>query len=107
MAAFLFPVPKAPHLDTLENVIKLSQILIQATSYTKSPLLQLPHVLPEHLRYFASKKVGVFWLTRGYIFTVLLQSLVSNFESKYEYNPNFTPKPDPNLYPTTNPGGLD
>ena len=37
--------------------MKFSQMLMQAASYTKSSLLQLPHILPEHLRYFASKKV--------------------------------------------------
>ena len=45
--------------------MKFSQMLMQAASYTKSSLLQLPHILPEHLRYFASKKV---------ISTVLLDS---------------------------------
>ena len=37
--------------------MKFSQMVMQAASYTKSSLLQLPHILPEHLRHFASKKV--------------------------------------------------
>ncbi|XP_046849688.1 translocation protein SEC63 homolog [Xenia sp. Carnegie-2017] len=49
------PGVKAPHLETFENVMKFSQMVVQATHHTSS-LLQLPHILPEHLRYFASKK---------------------------------------------------
>ena len=49
---------KAPHLETFENVMKFSQMVVQATHHTSS-LLQLPHILPEHLRYFASKKVNM------------------------------------------------
>jgi translocation protein SEC63 len=45
-----------PRLDTLENTMKLSPMIVQALWNTKSPLLQLPHITESHLRYFETKK---------------------------------------------------
>ena len=46
-----------PRLDTLENTMKLSQMIVQALWNNKSPLLQLPHITESHLRFFETKKV--------------------------------------------------
>lgn len=48
----------APRLVTIENCMKLTQMIVQGLQETKSPLLQLPHFEEEHLRYCISKKVG-------------------------------------------------
>jgi len=45
-----------PRLDTIENTMKLSPMIVQALWNTKSPLLQLPHITESHLRYFETKK---------------------------------------------------
>jgi hypothetical protein len=54
---FLFQVKNPPRLDTIENTMKLSSMLIQSLWNTKSPLLQLPHITESHLRFFETKKV--------------------------------------------------
>ncbi|CAF2397134.1 unnamed protein product [Rotaria sp. Silwood2] len=46
----------APRLDTIENTMKLSSMLIQALLNTKSSLLQLPHITESQLRFFETKK---------------------------------------------------
>ncbi len=46
-----------PRLDTIENTMKLSPMIVQALLNTKSPLLQLPHITESHLRFFETKKV--------------------------------------------------
>jgi translocation protein SEC63 len=50
-------VKNPPRLDTIENTMKLSPMIIQALWNTRSPLLQLPHITESHLRYFETKKV--------------------------------------------------
>jgi translocation protein SEC63-like protein len=52
-------VPRIPHLDTLENAMKLSRLIVQALWDNKSPLLQLPHITEESLRYFTSRKQSI------------------------------------------------
>lgn len=49
----------APRLVTIENCMKLTQMIVQGLQESKSPLLQLPHFEEEHLRYCISKKVTV------------------------------------------------
>ncbi|CAF3624233.1 unnamed protein product [Adineta steineri] len=46
----------APRLDTIENTMKLSPMIVQALWSGKSPLLQLPHITEGHLRFFETKK---------------------------------------------------
>ncbi|KAJ3606824.1 hypothetical protein NHX12_026343, partial [Muraenolepis orangiensis] len=41
----------APRLVSIENCMKLTQMIVQGLQETKSPLLQLPHFEEEHLRY--------------------------------------------------------
>ncbi|XP_077593213.1 translocation protein SEC63 homolog [Stigmatopora nigra] len=49
----------APRLITIENCMKLTQMIVQGLQEAKSPLLQLPHFEEEHLRYCISKKYKV------------------------------------------------
>ncbi|XP_030577606.1 translocation protein SEC63 homolog isoform X2 [Archocentrus centrarchus] len=49
----------APRLVTIENCMKLTQMIAQGLKESKSPLLQLPHFEEEHLRYCISKKYKV------------------------------------------------
>ncbi|TRY99183.1 hypothetical protein DNTS_001981 [Danionella cerebrum] len=50
---------RAPRLTSIENCMKLSQMVVQGLQEAKSPLLQLPHFEEEHLRYCMSKKFKV------------------------------------------------
>ena len=45
------------NLETLDNVMKTSQMSMQALWSNKSPILQLPHVTEDMLRHFVNKKV--------------------------------------------------
>lgn len=47
-----------PRLETIENCMKVSQMLIQAVDVRTSPLLQLPHITQDMLKHFTTKKVG-------------------------------------------------
>ncbi|XP_078398635.1 translocation protein SEC63 homolog [Cetorhinus maximus] len=49
----------APRLESIENCMKLSQMLVQSLWESKSPLLQLPLFEEEHLKYCLSKKYKV------------------------------------------------
>ncbi|XP_033846657.1 translocation protein SEC63 homolog isoform X1 [Periophthalmus magnuspinnatus] len=49
----------APRLVTIENCMKLTQMIVQGLQESKSPLLQLPHFEEEHLRFCISKKYKV------------------------------------------------
>ncbi|KAJ8008714.1 hypothetical protein DPEC_G00081280 [Dallia pectoralis] len=49
----------APRLVSIENCMKLTQMIVQGLQESKSPLLQLPHFEEEHLRYCISKKYKV------------------------------------------------
>lgn len=46
-----------PRLVTIENCMKLTQMIVQGLQESKSPLLQLPHFEEDYLRYCMSKKV--------------------------------------------------
>uniref|UniRef100_A0A673GMW8 Translocation protein SEC63 homolog n=1 Tax=Sinocyclocheilus rhinocerous TaxID=307959 RepID=A0A673GMW8_9TELE len=50
---------RAPRLTSIENCMKLSQMVVQGLQEAKSPLLQLPYFEEEHLRYCMSKKYKV------------------------------------------------
>jgi hypothetical protein len=51
-----------PTLETLENIMKLSPMIVQALwdKNKKFSLLQLPYITESHLKHFATKKVLVF-----------------------------------------------
>ncbi|KAL0266447.1 UNVERIFIED_CONTAM: hypothetical protein PYX00_008980 [Menopon gallinae] len=44
------------NIETIENVMKLCPMIVQALWEHKSPLLQLPHITEDNLKYFLSKK---------------------------------------------------
>ncbi|KAL5010504.1 hypothetical protein ScPMuIL_012809 [Solemya velum] len=48
-----------PRLETLENCMKLSQMIIQALDQKSSPLLQLPHITQEMLKHFVTKRRNI------------------------------------------------
>ena len=54
------PVSQAPRLESMENMMKLSQMIIQALDEKSSPLLQLPYITPDMLRHFMTRKVSFF-----------------------------------------------
>ena len=47
---------KLPPIETIENCMKLAPMVIQGLWDFKSPLLQLPHLSEDHLKYFVNKK---------------------------------------------------
>ena len=49
----------APNVKTFENLIKINVMAIQATWDNKSPLLQLPHITEDMLKYFSTKRFMV------------------------------------------------
>ncbi|GFR76794.1 translocation protein SEC63 homolog [Elysia marginata] len=49
-------VSQAPRLESMENMMKLSQMIIQGLDEKSSPLLQLPHLTPDMLRHFMTRK---------------------------------------------------
>merc|ERR1712226_128132 len=48
-----------PRLESLENLMKLSQMCTQAVWDSKSGFLMLPHISQEHLRHFNTKKRNI------------------------------------------------
>ncbi|RWS25690.1 translocation protein SEC63-like protein [Leptotrombidium deliense] len=59
MLALSGRVARTPHLDTLENAMKLSPLIVQALWDSKSSLLQLPHINEDILRHFTTKRRNV------------------------------------------------
>ncbi|KAH8302240.1 hypothetical protein KR044_004268 [Drosophila immigrans] len=55
MMAYARRVPRLPGIETIENCMKMSPMIIQGLWEFKSPLLQLPHLTEDHL-YFMNKK---------------------------------------------------
>ncbi|XP_025097112.1 translocation protein SEC63 homolog [Pomacea canaliculata] len=49
-------VQQPPRLETIENLMKLSQMIVQALNEKASPLQQLPHITPDMLRHFTNRK---------------------------------------------------
>lgn len=56
MLAYARQVPRLPSIETIENCMKLSPMIIQGLWEFKSPLFQLPHFTEEHLHYLLKKK---------------------------------------------------
>ena len=55
---FCLSVPYKLSLDTVENIMKTSQMVVQGLWCHKSPLLQLPHITEDMLRHFVTKRVS-------------------------------------------------
>ncbi|XP_031640767.1 translocation protein SEC63 homolog isoform X1 [Contarinia nasturtii] len=56
MLAYARRISKLPSIETIENCMKLSPMIIQGLWEFKSPFLQLPFVSDDHLRMFSTKK---------------------------------------------------
>ncbi|XP_055683524.1 translocation protein SEC63 homolog isoform X1 [Lutzomyia longipalpis] len=56
MLAYAKRISRLPTIETIENCMKLSPMIVQGLWEFKSPLLQLPYLTEDHLRYFATKK---------------------------------------------------
>ncbi|KAG5883839.1 hypothetical protein JTB14_033760 [Gonioctena quinquepunctata] len=56
MLAYARRIPKLPTIETVENCMKLCPMIVQGLWEFKSPLLQLPHINEDNLKYFMSKK---------------------------------------------------
>ncbi|XP_072401272.1 translocation protein SEC63 homolog [Diabrotica undecimpunctata] len=54
--AYTRRIPKLPPIETIENCMKLSPMIVQGLWEFKSPLLQLPYINDDNLKYFMSKK---------------------------------------------------
>lgn len=52
-------IGRLPGLETIENAMKLSPMVVQALWEKSSPLLQLPHIEEEMLKYFHSKRRNI------------------------------------------------
>ena len=59
MLALAGRISRTPNLDTLENAMKLSALVVQALWDSKNSLLQLPHVSEDVLRHFTTRKRNV------------------------------------------------
>ncbi|KAK0178620.1 hypothetical protein PV327_007496 [Microctonus hyperodae] len=49
-------LPCLPTIETIENCMKLSPMIVQGFWEFTNPLLQLPHIEEEHLKHFSGKK---------------------------------------------------
>nr|XP_023021631.1 translocation protein SEC63 homolog [Leptinotarsa decemlineata] len=56
MLAYARRINKLPTIDTVENCMRLCPMIVQGMWEFKSPLLQLPHINDDNLKYFLSKK---------------------------------------------------
>ncbi|KAL0840491.1 hypothetical protein ABMA28_015733 [Loxostege sticticalis] len=54
--AYARRIPRLPTIETIENCMKLSPMIVQALWEYKSPLLQLPYITEDHLKYFTNRK---------------------------------------------------
>lgn len=59
MLALAGRISRTPNLDTLENAMKLSALVVQSLWDSKNSLLQLPHVTEDVLRHFTTRKRNV------------------------------------------------
>lgn len=59
MLAHAGRLSRMPSLVTLEGCMKLSAMVVQGLWECKSPLLQLPHITDENLKYFSSKRYQI------------------------------------------------
>ncbi|XP_032683432.1 translocation protein SEC63 homolog [Odontomachus brunneus] len=56
LLAYARRVPRVPTITTIENCMKLCPMIVQGFWEFKNPLLQLPHITEDNLRYFLAKK---------------------------------------------------
>ena len=51
-------IQNLPCIETMENVMKINPMVVQALWDFKSTFLQLPHITEDHLKNFSHKKVS-------------------------------------------------
>lgn len=56
LLAYARRVPRVPTITTIENCMKLCPMIVQGFWEFKNPLLQLPHITEDNLKYFHAKK---------------------------------------------------
>ncbi|KAH0956699.1 hypothetical protein HN011_007422 [Eciton burchellii] len=56
LLAYARRVPRLPTITTIENCMKLCPMIVQGFGEFKNPLLQLPHITEDNLKYFHAKK---------------------------------------------------
>ncbi|XP_015595625.1 translocation protein SEC63 homolog [Cephus cinctus] len=56
MLAYARRIQRLPSIETIENCMKLSPMIVQGLWEFKNPLLQLPHITEDNLKYFLAKK---------------------------------------------------
>lgn len=56
LLAYARRVPRLPSIKTVEYCMKLCPMIVQAFWEFKNPLLQLPHITEDNLKYFSAKK---------------------------------------------------
>ncbi|XP_041976293.1 translocation protein SEC63 homolog [Aricia agestis] len=54
--AYARRIPRLPTIETIENCMKMSPMIVQGLWEYKSPLLQLPYITEDHLKYFINRK---------------------------------------------------
>ncbi|EFN80552.1 translocation protein SEC63 homolog [Harpegnathos saltator] len=54
--AYAKKMPQVPTITTIENCMKLCPMIVQGFWEFKNPLLQLPHITEDNLKYFLAKK---------------------------------------------------
>ncbi|KAI8428591.1 hypothetical protein MSG28_007330 [Choristoneura fumiferana] len=54
--AYARRIPRLPTIETIENCMKMSPMIVQGLWEYKSPLLQLPYITEDHLKYFTNRK---------------------------------------------------
>ncbi|XP_077285756.1 translocation protein Sec63 isoform X2 [Arctopsyche grandis] len=59
LLAYAGRIQKRPRIETIEVCMKLSPLIVQALWEYKSPLLQLPYITEENLKYFSGRKKHV------------------------------------------------
>ncbi|ENN75196.1 hypothetical protein HUJ04_002272 [Dendroctonus ponderosae] len=56
LLAYAGRIKSLPSIETIENCMKLCPMVVQGLWEFKSPLMQLPHINDDNLKYFMSKK---------------------------------------------------
>lgn len=75
-----------PTITTIENCMKLCPMIVQGFWEFKNPLLQLPHITEDNLKYFLAKKVLKNETTANFLSLLILLFLlmdVSQYLNKW------------------------
>lgn len=59
LLAYARRIQRLPSIETVENVMKLCPMIIQGMKEFKSPLMQLPHINDDNIKFFTSRKRNI------------------------------------------------